>query len=66
MRSFNNSLLILLIQRITVTFISYSTRNYNAMTSKIRTKDNLWQKVLGKILKGFFVTVDPYIKTNQL
>ena len=38
--------------------LSYAIRNYNPMTSKIRTKDNLWQKILGEILKGFFVTVD--------
>ena len=36
-----------------VTFFSYSIRNYNAMTSKIRKKDNLWRKSLGEILKGF-------------
>ena len=28
------------------------------MTSEIRTKDNLSRKILGEILKGFFVTVD--------
>ena len=50
MRSFNYALLVALIQHITVTFISYSIRNYNAMTLQIRTRDNLWQKILGKIL----------------
>ena len=39
-------------------FFCYSIRNYNAMTSKIQIKDNLWQKILGEILKAFFVTVD--------
>ena len=24
------------------------------MTSEIQTKDNLWRKILGEILKGFF------------
>ena len=28
------------------------------MASEIRTKDNLWRKVLGKILKEIFVTVE--------
>ena len=55
MRSFNYALLFVLIQQITVTFISYSIRNYNAMTLEIWTKDNLWRKILGKILKGFYV-----------
>ena len=27
------------------------------MTSEIQTKDNLWRKVLGEILKGFSVTI---------
>ena len=48
------------IQQNTVTFFSYSVRNYNAMTSEIRTKDNLWRKILEEILKGFFVTVEIY------
>ena len=30
----------------------------NAMTLEIRTKDNLWWKFLGEILKGVFVTVE--------
>ena len=36
-----------------VTFFSYSIRNYNAMTLKIRKKDNLWRKILGETLKRF-------------
>ena len=56
MRSFNYALLFVLIQQNTVTFFSYSIRNYNAMTSEIWTKDNV-TKMLGEILKGFFVTV---------
>ena len=28
------------------------------MSYEIRAKDNLWQKILGKKLKGFFVTAD--------
>ena len=39
--------------------------NDNPMTSEIQAKDILWRKILGKILKGFFVTVGSYIKTNQ-
>ena len=50
MRSFNYALLFALIQQVTITSISYSIRNYNAMTLQIRTKDNLRQKILGKIL----------------
>ena len=50
----------LLIQQITVTFFPYSIRNYNAMTSEIWTKDNMWQKILGEILKRYFVTVKIY------
>ena len=42
------------------TFFSYSIRNYNAMISEIWTKDNMWQKVLGEVLKRFFVTVEIY------
>ena len=44
-------------QQNTVTFFSYSIRNCNAMTSEIRTKDNLQRKILGEILKGLFVTI---------
>ena len=40
------------------TFFSYSVRNYNAMISDIGTKDNLWEKILGEILKGVSVTVE--------
>ena len=47
-----------LIQQNTVTFFFYSIRNYNAMTSEIRIKDNLSQKILAQILKAFFVTVE--------
>ena len=57
LRSLNFALLFVLIQQNTATFFSYSIRNYNAMTSKIWTKDNLWQKILVEILKRFFVTV---------
>ena len=46
LRIFNYALLFVLIQQITVTFFSYSMRNYNAMTLEIQTKDNLW--------RGFF------------
>ena len=35
-------------------FFSYSIRNYNAMTSEIRTKDIMRRKILGEIFKGFF------------
>ena len=35
------ALLFVLIQQNTVTFFSYSIRNYNAMTSEIRPKNNL-------------------------
>ena len=52
LRSFNYALLFVLIQQNTVTFFLYSIRNCNAMTSVIPTKDNLWRKMLGKILKG--------------
>ena len=55
-----NKYQLLLIQQITVTFFFYSIRNYNAMTSEIWTKDNMWQKILGEILKRFFVTVEIY------
>ena len=58
MRSFNYALLFVLIQQNTVTVFSYSIRDYNATTSEIRTKDNMWRKILGEILKGFFVTVE--------
>ena len=54
MRSFNYTLLFVLIKQNTTIFFSYSTRNYNARTSEIRSKDNLWRKMLGVILKGFF------------
>ena len=54
MRSLNYALLSVLIQQNTVMFFSYSIRNYNAMTSEIWTKDNLWRKILGEILKGLF------------
>ena len=54
----NVALLFVLIQQITVTFFSYSIRNYNALTSEIQTKDNLGRNFLGEILKGFFVTVE--------
>ena len=47
-----------LIQQNTVIFFSYSIKNYNAMTSEIRTKNNLWRNILGEILKEFFVTVE--------
>ena len=57
-RSFNSSLLFVLIKQITVMFFSYTTKSYNIMASEIRTKDNLWRKVLGKILKEIFVTVE--------
>ena len=57
-------LLFILIQQITATFISYLINNYNALTSEIQTKENLWRNILGKILKGFFATVDPHIKSN--
>ena len=33
-------------------------RNYDAMTSGIRTKDNVQGKILGEKLKGVFVTVE--------
>ena len=46
-----------LIQQNTVTCFSDSIRNHNAMTSEIRAKDNLWRKLLGEILKGFFVEI---------
>ena len=58
MRSFNYALLFVLIQQNTVTVFSYSIRDYNATISEIRTKDNMWRKILGEILKGFFVTVE--------
>ena len=58
LRSFNYSLLFVLIQQITVTFISNSNRKYNVVTSEIQTKDTMRQKNLGKILKRFIVTVD--------
>ena len=68
MRSFNYALLFVLIQQNTVTFFSYSIRKYNAMTSEVRTKDNLWREIFGEILglrvlKGIenieiFVTVE--------
>ena len=57
-RSFNSSLLFVLIKQITIMFFSYTTKSYNIMASEIRTKDNLWRKVLGKILKEIFVTVE--------
>ena len=57
-------LLFILIQQITATFISYLIKNYNALTSEIQTKENLWRNILGKILKRFFATVDPHIKSN--
>ena len=57
-RSFNSSLLFVLIKQITVMFFPYTTKSYNIMASEIRTKDNLWRKVLGKILKEIFVTVE--------
>ena len=50
----------LLIQQITVTFFFYSIRNYNAVISEIWMKDNMRQKILGEILKRFFVTVEIY------
>ena len=65
MRSFGYVLLFVLIQQTTVTFFSYSVMNDNPMTSEIQTKDILRRKILGKILKGFFVTVGSYINTNQ-
>ena len=55
MKSFNYALLFVLIQQSTVTFFSYLIRNYNAVTSEIKAKDNLWRKVLGEILKGFLL-----------
>ena len=55
MRSFNYAWLFVLIQQNTVTVFFYSTRNYNAMTSEIQTKDNPWPKILGEILNGFFL-----------
>ena len=58
LQSFNYALLFALIQQNTVTFFSYSIRKYNSMISEIRTKDNLWRKLLGEILKGFFVTAE--------
>ena len=58
LRSFNYALLFVLIQQNTVTFFSYSIRNYNANTLLIWTKDSLWRKILVEILKGFFVTVE--------
>ena len=54
LRSFNYALLSVLIQQNAVTFFSYSIRNYNAMTSEIRTKDIMRRKILGEIFKGFF------------
>ena len=57
-------LLFILIQQITATFISYLIKNYNALTSEIQTKENLWRNILGKILKRFFAAVDPHIKSN--
>ena len=51
-------LLFVLIQQNTVMFFSYSIRNYNARTLEIWTKDNMWRKIFGEILKGFFVTVE--------
>ena len=53
MISFNYALLLILIQQITVTFFSYSIRDYNAMTSEIRTKDDLRRKILGEIERVF-------------
>ena len=38
----------------TIMFFCYSVRNYNGMTSEIWTEDNLWWKILGEILKGFW------------
>ena len=58
MTGFNYALLFVAIQQIKVTFFSYSIKNYSAMTSEIWTKDNMWWKILGEILKGFFVTVE--------
>ena len=58
LRRFNFALSFVFIGHITGTFISYSITNYNAMTSEFQAKDNLWQKILGIILKGYFVTVD--------
>ena len=60
MRSFNYALLFALIQQNNVTIFSYSIRNYNAMTSEIQTKGDPWRKILGEILKGFFITVEIY------
>ena len=57
MRNFNYALFVF-IQQNTDKFFSYSVRKYNAMTSEIRAKDNLWRKILGEILKEFFVTVE--------
>ena len=53
-----NKYQIFLTQQITVTFFSYSIRNYNAMTLEIWTNDDLRQNIFGEILKGFFVTVE--------
>ena len=63
MRSFGYVLLFLLIQQTTVIFYSYSVMNDNPMASEIQAKDILWRKILGKILKLFFVTVGSYVKT---
>ena len=30
------------------------------MTSEIQTKGDLWRKILGEILKGFFITAEIY------
>ena len=57
MRSFDYAL----IQQVSISFdtsnhshvLFYLIRNYNAMTSEIWTKDNMWQKILGEILKSF-------------
>ena len=55
-----NNYQFLLIQQITVTFFSYSVRDYNAISLEIWVKDNMWQKILGEILKRLFVTVEIY------
>ena len=47
-------------QQVSICFdtVNHSHDTTNAMTSEIWMKDNLWRKILGEILKEFFITVE--------
>ena len=64
-RSFNSALSLVLIQQIIVTFFSYAIRNYNAMTSKIWKKGNLWRKIFLLEIPLFHFWEDIPVTGNQ-